>query len=445
MKISSLPGFDPEAFNKYFKNTGWLMVARVGSIFLKMIVTAIAIPNYLGSGQNGVLNYPFVLVSFFTAAAALGMDSFVTRQLLQEPHKHPIILGTAFWLRLLAGVVALPLIYITYLLIGYHAAELPAAPYRYVGIVSFICIFQPINIIDCFFQAKVQGKNIMYIQVGANLLSALLKIMLVLWRAPIEWFVWSLLLDAVFLAAGYLYRYQRTGYSVFQWKFEGAVAKHLLRYSWPLAFSSISIILYMKIDQLMLDAYLGEAVFGVYDTVVKLSEGWYFIPMAIVTALFPAIMNARRDDPVRYQRRLQHLYELMAFISIAIALVTTFVAPLLYDIFYKPEYAAGAATLTVHIWAGVFMFLYVASGQYLLAEGYTMLSLARAVTGAIINIVLNTWWIPKYGMIGAAYATLLTYASTALFVIFVPKTRSQGWMILKALFFIPTIQRLVKR
>ncbi len=421
------------------------MVARVGTIFLKMTITAIAIPNYLGSSLNGILNYPFVLVSFFAAACALGMDSFVTRQLLQQPDKQDTILGTAFRLRFIASIIVLPLIYATYVLIGYYASEPQTAPFRYIVIVSFICLFQSVSIIDCFFQAKVQGKHIMYVQVGANLLSSALKLVLILWQAAVGWFVWALLLDAVFLAFGYIYLYQRNGNRVVAWRFDTKMAKHLLRYSWPLAFSSVAIILYMKIDQLMLDAYLGKAVFGVYDTVVKLSEGWYFIPMAIVTALFPAIMNARRDDPVRYQRRLQHLYELMTVISVAIAVVITLTAPLIYRTFYSADYAQGAPVLTVHVWAGVFMFLYVASGQYLLAEGYTLMSLARAAVGAAINILLNIWWIPKYGMIGAAYATLLTYACTALFIIFVPKTRPQGWLMLKALFFIPTIQRLIQR
>ncbi len=421
------------------------MVARVGTIFIKMVVTAIIIPNYLGSSLNGELNYPLVLVSFFAAACALGMDSFVTRQLLQQPGKENTILGTAFRLRLVASIIALPLIYLTYLLICYYTPGPPAAPFQYIVIVSFVCLFQSVNIIDCFFQARVQGRYIMFIQVGANLLSALLKLALVFWQASVGWFVWALLLDAVFLAAGYLCYYELRGNRVINWRFDRSMAKHLLHYSWPLAFSSVAVILYMKIDQLMLDAYLGKAVFGVYDTVVKLSEGWYFIPMAIVTALFPAIMNARRDDPARYRRRLQHLYELMTVISTAIAVVTTLVAPFIYRMFYSAEYAAGAPVLTVHIWAGVFMFLYVATGQYLLAEGYTRISLARAVSGAVINVALNSWWIPEYGMIGAAYATLVTYASTALFIIFVPKTRAQGWLMLEALFFIPTIRRLVKR
>ncbi|WP_353127799.1 flippase [Parapedobacter pyrenivorans] len=445
MKTPSLPGFDQAAFYTYFKNTGWLMIARAGSLFIKMVITAIVIPNYLGNSQNGILNYPLVLVAFFMAACALGMDSFVTRQLLQEPHKQHTILGTAFRLRLIAGIVALPLIYLTYHLIGRYAAEAPATPIEYVIIVSFVCLFQSINIIDSYFQSSIQGKYIMYVQVGANLLSALAKLLLVLWQASLTWFVWMLLVDSVLLALGYLYMYHRRGHRVFDWKFDGSMAKHLLNYAWPLAFSAVFITLYMKIDQLMLEAYMGEAILGIYSTVVSLSEGWYFIPMAIVTALFPAIMNARRDDAARYQRRLQNLYELMSVISISIAVLITFASPMLYGLLYKPEFAAGASILTVHVWAGIFVFLNVASGQYLIAEGYTFLSLIRALIGALVNIVLNVVWIPKYGMIGAAYATLLAYACTALFVIFVPKTRAQGWMMLKALFFVPTFQRLMKR
>src|SRR5690606_17256110 len=112
------------------------------------------------------------------------------------------------------------------------------------------------NVIDSYFQARVQGKYIMYAQVGANLLSAGIKLALVVFRAPIEWFVWMLLGDVIFLAIGYIYLYKRQGNSISQWRFERKMASELLRYAWPLAFSAVFVTLYMKIDQLMLDAYL---------------------------------------------------------------------------------------------------------------------------------------------------------------------------------------------
>src|SRR5690606_651815 len=140
MKFPTLPGFDARAFDKYLKNTGWLLMARVGSLLIKMLVTAVAIPNYLGDAQTGILNYPLVLVSFFVAASSLGTDSLVTRELLVHPQQHRTILGSAFRLRLFAGFAAIPLIYLAYLLIGRYAPEPPAAPLSYVAIVSFVCV-----------------------------------------------------------------------------------------------------------------------------------------------------------------------------------------------------------------------------------------------------------------------------------------------------------------
>lgn len=441
----TIGGFNPDAFRKYLHNTGWLLLARMGSLFLKMLVTAIALPNYLGASQFGVLNYPLVLVTFFTVAAALGMDSFITRQLLLEPQRQNTILGTAFRLRLVAGLASLPLIYLTYTLIERFATQAPAAPLSYVGIVALIGIFQSVQIIDNYFQSKTQGKYIMYVQIGANLLSTLIKLGLILAKAPLITFVWMLALDILFLSIGYCIVYTRKGGCMRDWNYDGSTAKLLLRYSWPLAFSAFFVSLYMKIDQIMIDAYLGKQALGVYTPVVNLSEAWYFVPMAIVTSVFPAIMNARRDDPIRYKLRLQNLYELMIGLGILVALAMTIASPWIYKWFYKPEFQEGARLLSIHIWAGVFISLNVANGQYLIAEGYSGILFFRSLLGAAINIALNSLWIPQFGLVGAAYATVIAYAGSAFFVIFVPKTREQGWLMLSSLTFVPLIRRLAQK
>src|SRR5690606_22434335 len=168
--------------DKYLKHTGWLLIARTLSLFIKMLITAVALPNYLGAASFGVMSYPLVLVTFFVAISALGMDSFVTRQLLQHPSEAPKILGTSFRLRLIAGLAVLPLIWGTYLLIEAFASETPAAPLSHVLIVATSCIFQAVNIIDNYFQSRTEGKFIMYVQVGANLISAALKLLLILFE-----------------------------------------------------------------------------------------------------------------------------------------------------------------------------------------------------------------------------------------------------------------------
>jgi len=420
-----------------------LMLARVGSMVIKFVINSLLLSHYLSPTELGILNYPMAIVTFSMAIAALGLDGFITRELLARPERKNTLLGTAFWMRLVAGVGTLPLVFLAYQLLSlYKPLE---TPFSYVLIVAFSAIIQSVNIVDSFFQSKVQGKQIMYVQVSGNLLSALVKLVFILLKLPLIWFVYSLLLDAVILACGYVIVYRKNNNSIAEWKYDNRITGFLLKNSWPLAFSAILVTIYMKIDQVMIPMFADEKGLGVYMTAAQLSENWYFIPVAIVTSVFPAIMHARKTDMKRYYKRLQNMYDLMVVTSLLIALVMSFGSNFIYHLLYTKPYWGGAPVLAVHVWAGIFVFLGSASGQYLIAEGYFKLSMLRTGVGAVVNIVLNIFWIPKYGIIGAAYATLVAYAVATFFILFIPKTRGQGVQMLKSLFLISLFQKVIKR
>ena len=176
MKFPVVPGFDQQAFTLNLKNTGWLFLARVGSLGIK-ILAGIAVANYLGKTANGILNYPLVFVTFFLAAAALGLDGFVVRELISEPEKKNKLLGTAFRMRLVAGIAIIPLAWLAYTVFKGSNDDIPVG---YILIASCIGITQSLSIIDSYFQSRVQGKYVMMVQVMGNLLSAAIKLILIL-------------------------------------------------------------------------------------------------------------------------------------------------------------------------------------------------------------------------------------------------------------------------
>ena len=59
----------------------------------------------------------------------------------------------------------------------------------------------------------------------------------------------------------------------------------------------------------------------------------------------------------------------------------------------------------------IFVFLGIARGLWVITESHLKLNLFSNLIGAGINIVLNILFLPKYGIIGAAYATLISYFS----------------------------------
>ncbi len=440
MKIPAIPGFDQQAFEKYFKNTGWLLFGKVLSL-----VVGFLIARYLGPAAFGELSFADAFAAIFAAIGTLGLDSFIIREIIQHPEKRDEILGTSLAMRLAANLIIIPVSLITYLIFHYFSGN-PGG--NSLAILVSICasayLFKSFNIIDSYFQSQVNSKYVVWVQNFCLLFSAVIKIALVYWGAPVIYFAWALVLDSALLAVGLIWMYQRQQMQLQRWTFNWERGKSLLQQSWPLILTAVMISIYMKIDQVMLKS-LGSKEVGIYSSAARISESWYFIPVAIVTSVFPAIIHARKTDIERYQKRLQNLYDLLVGISVPVAILISFSANILIHLLYGEQYAGAGDMLSIHIWSGIFVFLGSASSQYLLAEGYTMISFTRTAVGALVNVLLNLWLIPLYGGWGASVATLIAYGVSTFFVLVIPQTRQQGILMLKSLFFISIIQKITKR
>jgi O-antigen/teichoic acid export membrane protein len=91
----------------------------------------------------------------------------------------------------------------------------------------------------------------------------------------------------------------------------------------------------------------------------------------------------------------------------------------LVTLLYGEAYRAAGQVLTIHIWAGIFVFLGVASTKWFITEGLQKYSSINTAFGAVANVLLNFLLIPRYGIYGAAIATVMSYAISAYFMNFV--------------------------
>jgi len=388
-------------FKRYFANTSWLMGHRVLSMVIALFV-GVYVARYLGPERFGLLSYAGSFVGLFTALATLGLNGIMVRKLVKSPERRDELLGTSFWLK--AGGAIL-------MWIGIAAA----IPFTHndtqtnilIIIIAFAVIFQSFNVIDLNYQAEVKSKFVVYAHLVQLVVSSITKLIFVWISAPLVWFACVFLFDAVVLAVGLTAMYLKNTGNLWYWKWRLGTAKELLRDSWPLILSGMVISIYMKIDQVMIKEMLGAEQVGHYAAAVRLSEAWYFVPIAITSSVFPAIINAKKQSEELYYQRFQKLYDLMVWLAVAIALPTTFLAPWLIRVLYGEAFLPAAGVLSIHIWAGVFVFLGVASGKWFLTENYIKKNLYRTSIGMIINVVLNLILIPLYGIYGAAIATLL--------------------------------------
>ncbi len=187
--------------------------------------------------------------------------------------------------------------------------------------------------------------------------------------------------------------------------------KELLLFSYPLIFQGILLIFMKQIDKLMIGHYCQNADVAVYNAAATLALQAGFVLASFASLFAPMIAGL-------YHRKdldgLNHLYKTVARWVMICALPIIAVMLVMPDIFLNIFNITNSpnAELALRILAiGQLVSIAVGhSGYMLVMSGYTKLTLINNVSAAVINVILNAFLIPKYGIIGAAVATTIAIA-----------------------------------
>lgn len=390
-------------------NMGWLFVDRFVRMGMGLFV-GVWVARYLGPAQFGSLNFALAFIALFGTATTLGLEGIVVRELLHNPENTREILGTTLALRSVAGLLSVAVSIATLRLIQ----PLDRQALLLVSILSLTLIFQAFDTVDCFFQSEVRSKITVWAKNSAFLVFAVIRVLLIYSKAPVWTFAAAYSGEIAFGAAALIFGYRLSGGRIFSWRARKIRAVMLLKESWPAIFSGLAIMVYMRLDMVMLKMMQGDLAVGLYSAATRVSEVWYFIPMAIVSSVSPSIMRAK-DDPELFYGRLLKLFSLMTVTAYAIGSIVAFASPLIIRTLYSQSYSGAAPVLAVHIWASIFVFLGVAQSPWNLSKNLLKQSLYNTLLGAIINIALNLYLIPRYSAMGAAIATVVSYSISSVF------------------------------
>ena len=409
-------------------NASWLMVERLVTMGANLVVS-ILMARYLGPGDFGLFSYVIALVALVGFLSYLGLDSTVTRRLSEEPERTSVILGTAFFLRLGGSLAGFAIA----ILFAISQREDPTTAWM-LAIVASGMLFQPAAVIDFFFQSKLLSRHSATARTFASLAVSAIKLALVYASASLLAFAVAAALQHLFVAIAFTLAFLRHRTDRQAWRWDGTEARHLFRISWPLALSAASALIYLKIDQVMLGEMVGTSEVGIYAVAARLSEVWWFLPTALGATFLPVLVASRREGDLVYTRRLQFMYDTIIWIGMGIAIAVSLVAYPAIRILYGEPYLPAAQMLQWHVWASPLMYAGAVLARWSVMEGHQLFTLLRNVLGAIVNVALNFLLIPRYGGVGAAVATLVSYsiASYGACLIYAP-ARGQFGMISKSL------------
>jgi len=397
--LSRLAGAE-SGFRRYLVNTSWLMTGRGAQILLGLVVGA-WLSRYLGPDRYGGYAFALSFATLFAPLANLGLGQIIVREIVKDPLQRDTVLGTAMGIRLIGTGVAYSLIALGLLFF------LPDPETRLaVVLASSAIVLRSLQMLIYYFQAVVKSRQSTIPHLVSLLVSNGLKVLFILLNLDVVAFLWLVLVDATVYSSLLALAYNKQGLNFSNWRFDRELATGLVKKSWPLMFSLILFTVYMQIDQVMLK-FLGEnKQVGWYNAAVRLSTATYAIPFVLTNSLFPAILSAAKNNKELFRQRMTRLYHLLIYISTGLILLTWTFADGIIQLIFGTAYAPAAPVLTIQVAGALFVFMGHAAEKWLIAEDKQYYFMLSVLTGAVVNVLLNLWLIPRYGITGAAWATL---------------------------------------
>lgn len=420
---------------KILSNSVWMIIQHMYSMLTSLIIVAL-IARFLGPSDYGLINYCASVITIFTTLAGLGLENLIVSEIIRNPDKEGGFIGTALVMRLVSSLISYPLILllISTLNPGNNTLLLVAA-FQSLGMV-----FQTYDVLVYWFRLKLKMKYVSIAIICAITVASIFRIILLLNKATVEWFALAISVQAlasgVLIAAFYI---RKTDTKL---KVSAKDARSLLKISYNCIISSMSIIIYMEADKIILEKMTDSAHVGVYSAAVLLATCWQFIPNSLIDSSRPVVLEKRKVSLEEYLDQFKLVMAGVNLMSFLFALLMTCLGWIVIFVIYGQEYIGAFVPLVILSWSSFVGVSGYTRTIWITGEGLYKYEKYFAVSAAVLNIVLDVLFIWQFGIVGAAVATFITYVYEVLIVpLFFKDTRVFTKMYFQSFKMIPKFSR----
>lgn len=408
-------------------NVTWLSADRVVRLGLNAL-SWIIVMRVVGPEAFGRFSYVYAAYLMFVPVVAFGLDNVVVRWLIRAPDAAPSILGSGLALRLISAAVSW-----LALTVWVQSTQVAADGLSIAAVLGLGLIGPAFDVIDLEFQSRLASRWTVMAKALPFLLSVVLRILAVSTQAGFVALAAAVAIEPLLGALGLSVLAHRNGLPPLCYRVTRSMLVQLARESLPFLMGALAVVVYMRIDQIMLLPLCGPVELGLYAAAARLSELLYFAPMVLVTSLAPVLHRVREQDPALFQQRVGELLGGLATVGLMIAVALSVLAPLLVPLLLGAGYERSIPILAIHAWSLIFVFVGVGQSVWDTAEGQGRWVVVRTTLGAVANVGLNVWLLPGLGGVGAAIATLASYALSAWIAnLLGEKTRPMFWLQLRS-------------
>ena len=370
------------------------MATQLGSVVL--------LARFLGADGFGILMYCYAIASVFLFLNNFGLSSLLVKWIAEDSSNTRAYLSKAACIRCAAALLCVVLTNLSGLWL------LDEANRTLLLVISLYHLLMPVSVIEWYFQAVGRATLSAYGLIAGSVVGFLVRLVALVLGADIVWLGAAYTIELLVVAIVYFLIWKYKAISLKQSASDIQV-RNMVREALPLLISGAVIMLYMRIDQLMLGYMRGPSEVGVYTAAVRLSEAWYFIGITLLGVYFPKFIELRASLGVTsYMKSVSKIGRIMFWGGVFLAVVTTALSEIIVSIFYGGTLDAASTVLCITIWAVPFVNLGGIMAKNYMLHNEAKPLVYRSVFALFVNVACNYMLIPLYGAVGAAVGLLLS-------------------------------------
>lgn len=388
--------------SRIISNASWIIACRIVQSLINLFIGMIS-ARYLGPSNYGLINYAGSIVAFLVPIAQLGFRNTLVQEIIDSPNEEGKTIGTVLAMTTASGFLSIAGIAAFVFFVNANETETIVVCLLY----SISLIFQMLELVEYWFQAKLLSKYTSVITLIAYIIVSAYKVYLLVTGKSVYWFAVSQALDYFIISFSLILIFLKLSKQHFSVSFK--LFRKMFKKSKYYIVSDMMVMIYQHTDKIMIALFLGTRVNGYYSAAVTCAGICAFVFGAIIDSARPIILKSQKIGNETFEQNMKRLYSVLLYLGLLQNLVFTFLAPLVVNILYGKDYSAAVPILRIITWYSTFSYIGSVRNIWILAKGKQKYLLIINFLGAVLNVIGNLVLIPLLGANGAAVASVATY------------------------------------
>lgn len=172
----------------------------------------------------------------------------------------------------------------------------------------------------------------------------------------------------------------------------------------------------------MIGKILDNESLGYFSTAVSFIGIITFIPSIVVQTIAPILVKIRKEDILRYRREAQRMMNITTWATMIVSIIVSLLSFYIIRYTYGLAYLDAVPVMRILAFKAVGIALTTMGGQLIIIENIHQIAFIRNILACFVCVMCNYLLIPRFGIIGSAWATIITVMFTGgLANIFFPR------------------------